>query len=140
MATIQNGFQIPVAFLNQSPTSIVYSPVGGAKGRAACNFDATIFSCNLMKSNGWIIEIATNLVLNVQNMCISCLVGQLVLQTPSCHKFLLCYKQFREKRKGSSKLLETMITKLSFVTDFIAGPRNCPFINKPCLLIEIARL
>lgn len=38
-------------------------------------------------------------------------------------------------RKGSSKLLKTLIIKLSLVTASIAGPGNCPFISIPCHFI-----
>lgn len=39
---------------------------------------------------------------------------------------------YQEMRKGSSKLLKTLIIKLSLVTHSIGGPGNCPFINIPC--------
>lgn len=35
-------------------------------------------------------------------------------------------------RKGSGKLLKTLMMRLSFVTEYISGPGNCPFIKIPC--------
>lgn len=43
-----------------------------------------------------------------------------------------CRGANQEMRKGSSKLLKTLIIKLSLVTDSICGPGNCPLINIPC--------
>lgn len=42
----------------------------------------------------------------------------------------------QDMRKGSSKLLKTLIMRLSLVTESICGPGNCPFINIPCILFE----
>lgn len=38
----------------------------------------------------------------------------------------------QEMRKGSSRLLKTLMMRLSLVTLSIDGPGNCPFINIPC--------
>lgn len=40
-------------------------------------------------------------------------------------------KTNQEIRKGSSKLLKTLIIKFSLVTDSICGPGNCPLIKIP---------
>lgn len=40
-------------------------------------------------------------------------------------------KTNQEIRKGSSKLLNTLIIKFSLVTDSICGPGNCPLIKIP---------
>lgn len=42
----------------------------------------------------------------------------------------------QEMRKGSSKLLKTLMMRLSLVTESICGPGNCPFINIPCISIQ----
>lgn len=38
---------------------------------------------------------------------------------------------YHERRNGSGKLLKTLIIMLSFVTEYISGPGNCPFIKIP---------
>lgn len=40
---------------------------------------------------------------------------------------------YQERRKGSSKLLKTLMMMLSFVTEYISGPGNCPLIRIPCI-------
>lgn len=42
--------------------------------------------------------------------------------------------EYQERRKGSSKLLKTLIMRLSLVTEWISGPGNCPLISIPCQL------
>lgn len=40
---------------------------------------------------------------------------------------------YQERRKGSSKLLKTLMMMLSLVTEYISGPGNCPLIRIPCI-------
>lgn len=39
---------------------------------------------------------------------------------------------YQERRKGSFKLLKTLMMRLSLVTEWISGPGNCPLIRIPC--------
>lgn len=54
----------------------------------------------------------------------------------SCKEWEIYIYHYQDKRKGSSRSLWTLMTKLSLVSERISGPGNCPFIWITCMCFE----